>query len=157
MLYLLGTGAVITTSLLPAGDQVATVHVTDDGGETVSASVNLEILPEDDPQCTNLPPQIVIAAPTDGQVVMASGVDDNGAYYDVTLSATVTDPEDDNNTLTVEWTSNRQGLFANGASTTGRLYMHETCSSEHTITATVIDSDGNQDEDAITFSIYVVC
>ena len=44
-----------------------------------------------------------------------------------------------------------------GADTTGRVYMTNSCGSTHTVTVRVTDSDDNVDEDEVTFHISVVC
>ncbi|MDJ0764885.1 MAG: S8 family serine peptidase [Myxococcota bacterium] len=155
--YLLGDGPVMTTDLLPAGEQTVSVTITDNGGESAADSVDIEIIPISDPACSNLPPQIAITAPVSGAVIMATGYDENGTYADIALQATVTDYEDDDATLQVEWYSDTDGLIATGADTTGRVYMTDVCDSSHIITAHVVDSDANEDQDAVSIHIYIVC
>lgn len=157
MFLLLGEGPIISTSQLPAGEQRITVTVTDDGGQRASDYLDIEVLPESDLACSNRPPQVVITEPATDSVIMATGYDDDGTYADIALTATATDYEDDDASLTVEWYESNQGLVATGEDTTARIYMTDTCDSAHTITARVEDSDTNIAEDIISITVYIVC
>ncbi len=155
--YLLGQGAIISTDELPVGEQRVTVTVTDNGGQNASDFLDIEIISSADLRCSNRPPQVVITSPATGAVIMATGYDEDGTYADIALQATATDYEDDDVSLTVEWYEDNQGLVGTGESPTARIYMTETCSSMHTVTAKVTDSDTNVAQDVISISIYIVC
>jgi serine protease len=156
-LYDLGTGALMTTDLLPAGTHRVTVTVTDDGGATGSDYIDIELLPVDSPLCTNRSPQAAISYPTEGLVIREIHHDDNGEYADIDFTAQVSDYEDDDASLTIEWIVDDLGVVATGAETTARVYMTETCSSSHVLTLRVTDSDGNVTEDVVEFGMFIVC
>jgi hypothetical protein len=156
-IYMLGTGRVITTDALPMGEQTIRVTLTDDDGKSASESVAIDVIPNTDPLCTNLPPQISIASPSDGDFIMPTGSDANGPYVDVVLRATVSDYEDDDASLTVEWYSDLQGHIATGQETSARLILYTPCGTVHVITGKVIDSDGNETEAAIHIHSSIVC
>jgi arylsulfatase A-like enzyme len=135
----LGTGGSINVSTLSAGPHQITAAVTDSDGAPDSASINvtIEAVP------VNTPPEVTITAPSSG-----SSFDEGES---IGFTATATDAEDNNATLTaaISWTSNVDGALGTG----GSINVSTLSAGSHQITAAVTDSDGAPDSASINVTI----
>lgn len=151
----LGEGRAVTVDDLSAHDWHVRVTITDDEGASASDGIDITILPDDHPDCLDLPPTATILAPPDGQLYMIDTGPGQGKTFD--FRAEATDPEDDDATLLVEWFSSTDGKLGEGRELTARVHMTEPCDQAIVITLRVTDSAGNVTEDTITVSLYYVC
>jgi len=129
VLSLIGNTEIILTS-----SGIIDTEITSEGTELYGSSNPLQIT-------LNTPPTISIAAPSDGTTIARA--------TDVSFTATATDTEDDNATLTVEWSSNGGTFDSDGAAVNG--YFLDTGSSQ--VTATVTDSNGAISSETITVNV----
>ena len=157
MLRPLGEGRAVTVSDLSAHDWYVSLTITDDEGATASDGIDITVLPDDHPDCDDLPPSAAILAPPDGQMFMTEGADDDGEYKTFEFRADASDPEDDDATLLVEWFSSTDGKLGEGRELTARVHMTEPCHQAIVITLLVTDSSGNVSVDTITVTLYYVC
>ena len=135
----IGTGGSFNTSTLSVGTHTITASVTDSNGEPGSDNITVTVN-------VNNAPVVNITAPADGHTVLQG--------TDITFTATATDVEDDDATLTaaIDWTSNLE----TGSIGTGGSFNTSTLSvGTHTITASVTDSNGEPGTDNITVTINV--
>jgi hypothetical protein len=132
---LLGTGATLVRSNLVAGTHVVTAAVSDTGGRTSSASIELTVR---DP---NTPPSVAILAPADGVTVTAGSA--------VTLVASASDAEDGSLSSAVAWSSSLAGPLGSG----GSLTLSNLAAGAHTITASVSDAGGLAASAQITLNV----
>ncbi len=89
----------------------------------------------------NSPPTVAITAPADGTTVNVG--------TNVTFSGSASDAEDGNISSSIVWTSSLQGQIGTGAS----FSRSDLVVGTHTITASVTDSGGSPDTDAITLHV----
>ena len=133
----LGTGASISAPL-SAGNHTITAMVTDSGGNLASQTVNLSVQ-----AVVDLPPEISITSPT------------SGASFDegqsVSFTANAVDNEDGNLGSSIRWVSSVDGNLGTGASITATLSP-----GAHSITASVIDSEGNQSSESVSIAVNTV-
>jgi hypothetical protein len=120
----LDTGGSINIATLSVGAHVITAAVTDSDGGLGSASINVTI--------SNNAPTVTITSPADNSEFI-SGVA-------IPFTATATDVEDDDATLTaaIAWTSDVDGVLGAG----GSISPSTLTIGAHVITAAVTDSDG---------------
>ena len=117
-----------TSTDLSAGAHTITLTVTDEVGAACSDQRVLTVSER---------PTLVVNAPLSGAVVTSEDA--------VRFSATVSDAEDDPQTLAVTWTSDRDGLFQTSTpDSSGEVAFSTDALSPavHAITAQVTDSDG---------------
>ncbi|TMA49592.1 MAG: DNRLRE domain-containing protein, partial [Deltaproteobacteria bacterium] len=130
----LGTGASITVAHLQPGTHTITAAVTDVNGNVGQAQAIVRM------RGPNVAPALAITAPQDNSSAPAD--------TDVILTATANDDFDGDISSQVQWTSSRQGALFVGASKAVRLRE-----GQHTITASVTDSDGATSTAQITVII----
>ncbi|HTL52976.1 MAG TPA: S8 family serine peptidase, partial [Planctomycetota bacterium] len=116
----LGTGASVGV-ILVIGDHTITASVTNSNGLTASATRLIHIVAA--------PPTLTISAPADGATCY------NNAP--VTLTAAASDPLDGDLGTTIQWSSSLAGALGTGASLSVPLAL-----GDHTITASVINTNG---------------
>ncbi len=153
----LGEGPAIAVSDLGIGTNNVNLKVTDSGFNESVDTITVNILSAADPNCTDLPPFAQIDEPSNGAVFMTEGVDAQGEYKTITFRGTATDPEDDDATLLVEWSSGTDGKLGEGRVLTARVHMTETCTQQISITLRVTDSDGHATEYPIQIHLYYIC
>ncbi|TMB54684.1 MAG: DNRLRE domain-containing protein, partial [Deltaproteobacteria bacterium] len=129
----LGTGSSISRTL-SIGTHTVTATVTDINGNVGQAQVIVRV------RGPNVAPALTVTAPQDNSSAPAD--------TDVTLTAVANDDFDGNISSQVQWTSSRQGALFVGASKAVRLRE-----GQHTITASVTDSDGATSTAQITVII----
>ncbi|HXV59211.1 MAG TPA: Ig-like domain-containing protein [Vicinamibacteria bacterium] len=130
----IGSGAVISTAGLSPGLHRVTAWVADHGGLIGSAQIALTVV-------VGSPPSVTINAPASGSIF------DSGESIDFT--GTASDAEDGVLTAEISWSSNLDGEFGTGGSIT-----HGTLSlGQHTITATVTDTEGLASSDLVTLTV----
>jgi len=153
----LGEGRAVTVSDLSAHDWYVSLRITDGEGATASDGIDITVLPDDHPDCEDLPPSAKILEPPDGQMFMIDTGPGQGKTFD--FRAEASDPEDDDATLLVEWFSSTDGKLGEGRELTARVHMDES-SFEDTqdieISLRVTDSAGNVTVDTITVTLYYV-
>ncbi len=130
---LLGTGATVTATL-SVGTHVITAQVTDGNHNTGQKSITVRV------RGPNQAPTIRITAPANNGSTPAGTT--------VTLTATASDDFDGDLSNEIIWTSSRDGSLGTGGSRTALLRE-----GNHTITATVTDSDGVSTSTAIAFNV----
>ncbi len=133
----LGSGASFNTSSLTAGDHTITASVTDAGGLSSSATINLTI---------NTPPTLSLTSPTNGSTV--------GRDVNVALEGTANDAEDGDISASISWSSSdAQANFSPtngiGSSITTVLETPGTQS----IMATVTDADGAMSTSSVNVTV----
>jgi hypothetical protein len=123
----LGTGSPLVIDGLSVGAHIITARVVDSGGATASAEVEIHL-----DEIVNQSPLVTIIAPVEDAEYLTG--------ESVNLVATVTDAEDDDETLeaAVQWSSDRDGTLASGA--VGEVILSE---GVHRISASVTDSHGS--------------
>ena len=132
----IGSGASFATSTLSVGTHTVTASVTDSGGLGGSDSITFTIN-----AAPNTAPSVAITAPPDGS--------NSTAGDSVTFSGTASDAEDGNLGSSLGWTSSLDGSIGSGGSFSTTTLTVGT----HTITASVTDSGGLSDSDAIVFTV----
>jgi cysteine-rich repeat protein len=130
----LGTGASIVPATLTVGRHAITAAVTDTGNLTGQAQITLVV------RTPNVGPEVTITAPTDAAAVPAGTA--------VPLTVTATDDFDGDLSGQVSWTSDRDGALGTGAALTVTL-----SEGGHTLSASVVDSDGVAGVDQIAVAI----
>lgn len=159
----LGTGKSITETL-PEGGYTISVRATDDQAAFAEASINLTV-----EICTDTPPTVEIIDPaTDSGAnddeFAYDGFDDakDMWYTDVILSGTASDAEDgDLSGSSLVWTTNQTSLqdamLGTGSKITVRLYSNSCFGTEHAISLTATDSDGNVRTVIRRINIWTLC
>jgi len=120
----LGTGGSIS-SMFPAGTNVITASVTDNGGLTTTAQVTVIV----GSGSSNTAPSLTISAPANNTTVTVG--------TPVTLSATSSDQQDGNLTSRISWSSNLAGQLGAGGTISATLPV-----GTNVITASVTDNGG---------------
>ncbi|MEM1086053.1 MAG: hypothetical protein AAGI48_18225, partial [Verrucomicrobiota bacterium] len=129
---LIGFAGSFNFSSLPVGTHVITASATDGGSFEGTDTVTIRI---------NAKPVVAISSPADSSSAL------QGAS--VTFTATATDNEDGNIAASLSWTSSLDGPIGTGATfSTTSLTV-----GEHTVTASVTDSDAASGEDTVTITI----
>jgi hypothetical protein len=129
----LGTGESIQVNL-PKGTQTVTATVTDSGGKTASQSVQVTAAAD------NATPVLTITSASPGTL------GENGQPY--RLTGTATDAEDGNLSVSITWTSSRDGVLGTGSSVQPILSP-----GLHTITASVSDKQGKKGSTTLTITV----
>jgi hypothetical protein len=162
---LVGTGRNATATGLSVGAHRITLRVTDAGGLTTTESVHIEVQSASDPDCTDLPPQVVIVEPADGTDFwvddldpgVETGTDEYGDYIVVTLRVSVSDDHDPAGALQIDCyvTPERPDTWAGSGSVVEvRLHLEAGIASQvKEISVVVYDSAGNMSTDAIEVSV----
>jgi hypothetical protein len=144
----LGTGTQLVHTFTSAESGTLSVTAVDGSDAEATESITLNI-----DSCTSSPPSIASSWP-EGDLTVLGDEDahfqyDMDLYKDLSLSVTVTDPED--GTLTgssVVWTTDKPELndddpvLAMGSDVNVRLYGDGCFGSVHVVTVTATDSDG---------------
>jgi len=134
----IGNGASFSTSSLSVGNHTITASVDDSGGLSDSDAVSIAV---ESSQPTNTAPTANIGSPSNGSTYTDGDT--------VSFSGSASDNEDGNISSSLVWTSSRDGQIGNGASfSTSSLSV-----GSHTITASVSDSGGLSDSDAINITV----
>ena len=118
----LGSGASLSRSLTVGSHRISAT-VTDSGGLSAAASVQVSVA------AANSAPQVNIATPLDGATFSAGQAID--------FSASADDTEDGDLSASLQWSSDRDGALGSGASLSRSLTV-----GSHRISATVTDSGG---------------
>ena len=118
-------------------------------------TVTMRVSDEVDATCTDsllytvgTPPDVNLTSPGEGEVV-----NDGGS---VTFSAEVSDNEDSPTSLTLSWESDLDGAISTQGADSGGVASFDFDSlstGEHTITLTVVDTDGLYSTDRVSFTI----
>ncbi|MBX2803032.1 MAG: hypothetical protein KTR31_35440 [Myxococcales bacterium] len=117
-----------------------------------------------DTDVTDQPPEATIVSPKDKSNLYYDDFDNmaNLWFVDVTLEGTGIDPED--GTLTgssLVWTTDRtdiqQADLGEGTNPTVRLFGDDCFGSDHVITLTVTDSDGNEHSVSVMVTAFTLC
>lgn len=132
----LGTGSPLTLSNLGVGTHQISLTVTDSGGNTDVATIQVTVLAQ------NQPPTASITSPSSGQSFTAGTT--------VQLRGSATDPEDGALTgASLVWSSNKDGVIGTGASVdTASLTV-----GQHTLTLTATDVGGRTGSASVTVTI----
>lgn len=130
----LGTGASIVTSTLSLGVHTITASVADSLGEPASDAITVTI---------NAPPVVTVTAPAGGSTF--------GTGDAITFSASAVDPEDGDISAALVWTSDLEGVIGSG----GSFATTALSAGTHLVTASVTDSLGASDADAVTVIVKV--
>ncbi|TMA69280.1 MAG: DNRLRE domain-containing protein, partial [Deltaproteobacteria bacterium] len=129
----LGTGASVTLSSLRSGIHTITARVADAGGLTAQAQITVNVLNT---------PVVRITAPANGAAFFA-------ADGPITLTGSATDVEDGNLSGRLQWSSDRDGALAIGAT----ILASQLSIGTHTITAMAIDDDGLHGQASISIRV----
>lgn len=160
-----GTGRNATATGLSVGTHRITLRVVDSGGLTTTASVQIEVLAASHPDCSDLPPQVVILEPRDGDDFwvdttdpsLETGTDEYGDYVVVRLRVSVSDDHDPAGALQVDWYVNPERpdtWVGSGTQIEVRLHLAAGMASQvKEISVVVYDSAGNMSTDAIEVSV----
>ncbi len=132
-----GSGAQVSTASLTPGPHVITASVTDNGGISDTEAINITV----EQVAVNLPPTVSINTPLDG-VTYTEG--DN-----VTFTGRASDPEDGDISAAISWSSNLDGHLGIGAS----ISTSSLTPGPHVITASVMDTGGVSDTEAINITV----
>jgi hypothetical protein len=166
-----GTGRNATATGLSVGAHRITLRVVDSGGLDATESVNIEVQAASDPDCVDLPPQVVIVEPSDGDDFwvddpdpgVETGTDEHGAYVVVTLRATVSDDHD-----SLDYLRSSTNFYVrpgepdtwvgSGTELDVRLHLPAgVCSVVKQVSVDVYDSAGNLGSDVIEVSVNRFC
>ncbi len=132
----LGTGASLMVSTLTAGAHQVRLTATDSGGAAGVATVQLTVLP------MNQPPTVSITSPTGGATFTAGTM--------VQLRGSATDPEDGAlSGAALTWSSSRDGALGSGAS----IDTASLTAGAHTLTLSAIDSGGRSGSAAVSITV----
>jgi hypothetical protein len=157
------------TSTLTAGTHMVSVRVFDD--PTLSDTITRTVQ-----SCEGSPPSVNIDFPVftndpPALIVDADGFDANGAYHELTLQATVSDP-DVGDTLTLTWTTDQAEVQPGGPSSGDQILgntedltvrLYSSCAVEgfgtvdHKVTLLVVDSAGNATPDSRVIRVLLLC
>ncbi len=130
-----------------------------EGDLIASDSVTITI----NPNPPNLPPNVQITIPDDGDSFIQTGSDGTGPYADVNFTGIATDPEDGPLTgASLQW-SYRKGTSGSftvaGAGTTKtiRLYITDCFGTDYQVRLTATDGDGGSTSYTIDVTVYTLC
>jgi len=168
---LVGTGRNATAAGLSVGTHRITLRVTDAGGLTTTESLHIDVQSASDPDCVDLPPQVVIVEPADGTDFwvdtldpgVETGTDEDGDYIVVTLRATVSDDHDSLDYLRTSTNfyvrpGEPDSWVGSGTELEVRLHLQEgVCSVVKEVSVQVYDSAGNLGSDVIEVSVNRFC
>ena len=127
-----GSGGSVSTNTLSLGTHTITASVTDSDGNTDTDTTSVT----------------VVAAVNNPPVVSITGGAGNYNLGDtVVLTGTASDAEDGTITADLTWSSSIDGSIAGVG---GRVSTNALSLGSHTISASVVDSDGNSDSDTIS-------
>lgn len=129
----------LSLSTLSIGVHTLSLWAEDELGERCTAEM---------PWTVNTPPTLVIAAPLDGDVV------NDGE--ELLFLANVEDVEDDPDALFVTWTSDLDGLLAEGTADAGGrsvFSLDELSVGQHLVTVTVTDTVGTSATELVEFRV----
>jgi VCBS repeat-containing protein len=129
----IGSGASTNVNDLSVGTHTITAAVTDSNGANGSDSISVTI--------NNSAPTVNITNPSNGAAF------DSGA--NVNFQANATDEEDGSLTASIAWTSSIDGALGSG----GSINVDTLSVGNHTINASVTDSDGSEGSASIAVSI----
>jgi subtilisin family serine protease len=131
------------------GTHTVTVKGCDPRGQCGSATRPIVIQPDG----SNAPPVVAITNPANGADLPVNGSDANGWYHEITLTGTVTDPE--NAPVTVRWLDNGVEI-ANTLTPTVRL--QGVCGSfHHPLVLEATDNSGNTRSDQVAVDVVLFC
>lgn len=130
-----GSGGTVSTNSLSVGTHTITALVTDSDGNSVSDTISVTV---ETP--VNNPPLVTVTG--------GAGTYNEGDT--VVLTGTATDTEDGTITGNLTWSSSIDGSIPGSG---GRVSTNTLSLGTHTISASVIDSDGNSDSDTIFVTI----
>jgi len=131
------------------GAHTVTFQGCDNFGVCSSDSVPIELVADG----ANLPPVVQITAPANGANIDVTGSDNTGFFAEVTLNATVSDPE--GGPVSVVWLDNGNQI-ATGTNPTVRLAG--VCEFfPHTLTAIATDNAGASSSDAVDVAVVILC
>jgi hypothetical protein len=130
----LGTGASLNVATLTVGTHTITAAVTDGAGASDQKQITIRV------RAPNVPPVVTITAPANGASTAAG--------TPVTLTATAIDDFDGTLSGQIQWSSSQDGALGSGASIARTLSENV-----HTLTASVIDSDGATGSAQVTFTV----
>ena len=136
----IGNGGSFSISTLSVGTHIITASVTDSGGLSDSAAITITV------NATGAVPVVTISSPANGSNFTFGA--------SVSFAGSVTDAEDDNAALTaaLSWSSDRDGVIGSG----GNFSTTSLSVGVHLITASVIDSGGQEGTDSISITLQVV-
>jgi hypothetical protein len=119
----LGMGRFVTTTRLRAGTHVLTASVTDSDAITSQAQRTIRV------RLPNAAPQLTLVSPAPGTALPGGSL--------VDLRATASDDFDGDVSSRIQWTSSLSGALGTGPTLKPKL-----AEGTHTLTASVVDSDG---------------
>lgn len=130
-----GAGRLRTLFITPEPGMSGPVDITvsiDDGTSTAQTTFQVNVV-------SNLPPDITITNPIDGDIFLSSQVN---------LSSTASDAEDGDISSAITWSSSIDGSIGNGS-----IIDPVLSDGSHLLTASVDDSDGNNRLASITITV----
>ncbi|HEX2139161.1 MAG TPA: serine hydrolase [Woeseiaceae bacterium] len=133
-----GMGGSFSSSSLSVGTHTITASVTDSDAEAGSASLTLIVTIDKPP---NEPPVVKIDSPSEGATF------DQGET--VTFTGSATDLQDGSLTVSLQWSSSRDGALGSG----GSLAVPALSVGTHTVSASVVDTAGASASDSIRIEI----
>ena len=136
-----GKGGSFSSSTLSTGTHTITASVTDSDAEAGSASLTLIVRESTSNEPANEPPTATIDSPADGATFNQGET--------VTFTGSATDFEDGSLTVSLEWSSSRDGTLGSG----GSLAMSALSVGTHTVTASVVDTAGASGSDSVRIEI----
>lgn len=126
----------VTNAVHDSLDYESSANTDADGDSNGTTTIVYQNTP---PPPVNTAPEITITSPTD-QAVFADGAD-------ITFSASATDVEDDDASLTVDWQVNGQ------TQGTGSSLVYSFAEGAHSVSAVVTDSGGASASDSISITV----
>jgi CubicO group peptidase (beta-lactamase class C family) len=135
-----GMGGSFSRSTLSVGTHTITASVTDSDAEAGSASLTLLVMTG----TINEAPMAIIDSPDDGATFKQGET--------VTFTGSATDVQDGSLTVSLEWSSSRDGAMGSG----GSLTVSTLSVGTHTVTASVVDTAGATGSDSIRIEIAAV-
>jgi hypothetical protein len=168
---LVGTGRNATATGLSVGTHRIILRVVDSGGLVTTASVTIDVQSASDPDCSDLPPRVVVLEPLDGAVfwvdstdpAVETGSDEHGDYVVVTIRVSVSDdhdePDDMAGDINVYVRPERPDTWVgSGTVVEARLHLGAgVCSQAKQISVVVYDSAGNEAGDTIEVFVNRFC
>jgi serine protease len=168
---LVGTGRNATATCLSVGTHRITLRVVDSGGLVTTAPVTIDVQSASDPDCSDLPPRVVILEPLDGALfwvdstdpAIETGRDEYGDYIVVTIRVAVSDdhdaPADLADSIDFYVHPERPDTWVGrGTVVEARLHLGAgVCSQAKQISVVVYDSAGNEAGDTIEVFVNRFC